>query len=221
VAGREKKSRANPRSSSAGPTAGRAGASSGAPAAAGLLRFGWRLLFAFLPVLLVWLLASPLYNRFLTPLIEGTVRLFEIPDHTSLFLRDDALMMITRNDYGGGQGYLSEVRLADIHFNWLLWAALCLASAGVALKARLQRLAAGSLVLLLFHVLLGALFVGFVAATQKGDWSAAHFGPLSRNLLGLAKHIADLPLKLAMPLVLWVALFGLRAATPRGAGRRS
>jgi hypothetical protein len=185
-------------------------------ASAGLPRFALRLLLAFVPVLFLWLLASPIYNRLLTPLVEGTVRLFEIPDRTSLFLRDDALMMITRNDYGGGQGYLSEVRLADIHFNWLLWAALCLASAAGTWQERLRRLAIGSLVLLGFHILLGALFVGFVAATQKGDWSATHFGPLTRNVLGLAKHIADLPLKLAMPLVLWVALFGLRSATHRG-----
>jgi hypothetical protein len=193
-------------------------ANTGAKARAprGLLGFGLRLLVAFVPVLLFWLLASPLYNRFLTPLVEGAVRLFESPDRTSLFLRDDTLMMITRNDYGGGQGYLSEVRLADLHFNWLLWAALCLASAGATWRERWRRLAIGSLALLCFHVVLGALFVGFVAATQKGDWSAAHFGPVARNFLGLAKHLADLPLKLAMPLVLWVALFGLRPAVSSG-----
>ncbi len=67
-----------------------------------------------------------------------------------------------------------------------------------------------------FHLVLTALSAEFVYATQLGDWSLAHYGPWARNVIGLTKHVTDLPLKLAMPLILWVAFFGLSGIQKTG-----
>jgi hypothetical protein len=202
----------------------RAGAGSAPPAGsagsagpAKFARFAWtklakRLPLAFLPALAVWLALSPLYNRILTAGSENLLRVFESPDRSSFYLRDSGWMMVTRSDYGGGQGSLHEIRLADVHFNFLLWTAFAFATPAWALRARAKAWGSGLVVLALFHLALTALQAEFVYATQLGDWSTSHYGPFARNVIGLTKHVADLPLKLAMPLVLWVAFFGLRGA---------
>lgn len=172
-------------------------------------RLAKRLPLAFLPALAVWLLFSPLYNRWLTVGSEGFLRLFESPDRSTFYLRDSGWMMVTRADYGGGQGSLHEIRLADVHFNFLLWSAFAFATPGMPLAERLRRWAQGLLILGPFHLVLTALSAEFVYATQLGAWSLSHYGPWSRNLIGLSKHVTDLPLKLAMPLILWVGFFGL------------
>jgi hypothetical protein len=160
----------------------------------------------------VWLALSPLYNRILTVGSENLIRVFESPDRSSFYLRDSGWMMVTRSDYGGGQGSLHEIRLADVHFNFLLWTAFAFATPGLALGPRGKAWGSGLVVLALFHLVLTALQAEFVYATQLGEWSTSHYGPWARNVIGLTKHVADLPLKLAMPLVLWVAFFGLRGA---------
>ena len=54
-----------------------------------------------------------------------------------------------------------------------------------------------------------ALFlrVKFIYATQLGDWSLEHYGPVARNAWGLAKHLADLPFKFGVPVALWASFF--------------
>ncbi len=200
------------------PKAGPAGKSAPATVAPGFdwARLAKRLPLAFLPALAVWLLFSPLYNRLLTAGTESFLRVFESPDRSTFYLRDNGWMMVTRSDHGGGQGSLHEIRLADVHFNFLLWTAFAFATPGLALAERLRRWGKGLLVLGAFHLVLTALSAEFVYATQLGDWSLAHYGPWARNVIGLTKHVTDLPLKLAMPLILWVAFFGLSGIQKAG-----
>jgi len=72
------------------------------------------------------------------------------------------------------------------------------------------------LVAVFFHLLLVLLWVKFTYATQLGAWSLAHYGPLARNFWGLGKHLLDLPVKLALPLVLWAAFYLRRLLPARG-----
>ena len=51
-------------------------------------------------------------------------------------------------------------------------------------------------------------------ATQLGSWSLEHYGAFARNAYGLGKHLADLPFKLAFPLVLWTAFYWPLVAPP-------
>ena len=137
------------------------------------LRLAKRLPLAFLPALVVWVALAPLYNRLLTHAAESTLRLFESPDHSTLYVRDNGWMMVTRNDLGGGQASLDEIRLADLHFNFILWSAFAFATPSVGRAERLKRWLMGNVLLATFHVLLAVLAVAFVFATQLGDWSLA------------------------------------------------
>ena len=47
----------------------------------------------------------------------------------------------------------------------------------------------------------------FVYATQLGSWSLANYGAVARNLYGMGKHLLDLPIKLALPLILWASFY--------------
>jgi hypothetical protein len=176
--------------------------------ATNLRRFVLRLFAALPVVVLLWAAASPLYNRILAGLGEPLVRLFESPNRTTLYVRGYEQLMITRSDYGGGQGYLAEVRLPDLHFTWILFAALALATPGVEWAERGRRILFGAGLFVIFHLLLLFLRVEAVYATELGDWSLARYGRFAREAIGLAKHVADLPVKLALPFALWWGLFG-------------
>ncbi len=73
-----------------------------------------------------------------------------------------------------------------------------------ALVARGSGALLAALLATFFNLLLVLLWVKFLYATQLGPWSLEHYSPFARNAWGLAKHLADLPLKLALPLLLWL-----------------
>jgi hypothetical protein len=158
-------------------------------------------------VVAVWLLATPFYNTFLRHAAERLVRLAERPPVTRLMPRDRHHLVLARADL---RGALRTTRVTDVHFPLVLLALLFLATPGIPTRRRLETLGWALLAAAFFHVVSLAAWVQFVYATQLGSWSAAHYGPASRNLLGLAKHLLDLPLKLALPVVLWAA-FHLRS----------
>ena len=167
-----------------------------------------------LPCILGWLAITAFYNRFLTVSAENLLHLVESPNVTRLLPKEDnAYITVTRSDFPASRPNLYQVRVTDIHFNLFLLAALFLAMPGVSWKQRLANLAWALLISVFFHILLLFLWVKFVYATQLGDWSTAHYGELGYNLFGMAKHLLDLPFKLALPLALW-AVFYLKALLP-------
>jgi hypothetical protein len=58
-----------------------------------------------------------------------------------------------------------------------------------------------------FQMILVVFWVEFLYATQLGGWSVEHYGAVARNLWGLGKHVLDLPVKLALPLMLWAGFY--------------
>jgi hypothetical protein len=58
-----------------------------------------------------------------------------------------------------------------------------------------------------FQVLLVLFWVEFTYTTQLGTWSLEHYGAFARNFWGLGKHLLDLPIKLALPFILWAAFY--------------
>ena len=166
-------------------------------------RLARRALLWLLPVAAVWLLLTPLYNRVLVGEGAQLLRLTESPNATLLYLRDTHVLRIARLDIGGGQTALHETRLTDFHFDWILLAALFLATPGATPRERLRTLGWSSLGLAVFHLLLLLFYVKSVYANGLGDWSAQHYGAWGRNFWGLGKHILDLPVKFGLPFALW------------------
>lgn len=153
------------------------------------------------PVAAVWWLLTPAYNRFLIGAGENLIRIFESPDVTDLGPKDAHYTYVLHREYRSGPA--GQVRVTDLHFPLALMAVLFLAVPGVALKERFRRLGLATLVSVFFHLLLLALWVRFLYSTQLGEWSLERYSPLARESWGMAKHVADLPVKLALPLVLW------------------
>lgn len=171
-----------------------------------LSRFVRNLLLLIVPVTLVWLALTPLYNPFLTAATERLVHFTESPDVTRLHYLDH-FAQVVRLDLGAEKGYLYRIRVTDLHFNLILTGALFLATPGIAAKRRFENLGWATLASVVFHLLLFFFFVKFVYATQLGSWSAAHYGTFGQNFWGLGKHLLDLPFKFALPLILWAGFY--------------
>ncbi|MEM9553465.1 MAG: hypothetical protein AAGC60_04350 [Acidobacteriota bacterium] len=191
------------------------------------LRFAQRVMLWLIPVAVLWIAITPFYNRFLTQSAENLVRLTERPSVTRLQIKDTHYFVITRSDLPASQGFLDSVRVTDTHFPLLMLGAFFLAVPGIPWRRRLENLGWAVLIAIFFHIFSLFLWVKFIYATQLGDWSLENYGPLARNVWGLSKHLADLPFKLALPILLWAAFYFREltgrpapARTPRGKKKR-
>jgi len=161
-----------------------------------------------LPVIVVWSALAPWYNRFLETAAERLVRWSETPATSHLVPKDDDFVLLTRDDAATSKGFLYSIRVTDVHFNWLMLATFCLAVPAVPWRHRLENFGWATLILVFFHIVSLFLYVKFAYATQLGQWSLDHYPQAwKRETWGMAKHVFDLPLKFAMPFVLWGAFY--------------
>lgn len=168
-------------------------------------RFLRNILLWMVPVAAVWLLAVPVYNPFLTKATENLVRLTEKPPVTRLVAKETHYFIVTRTDLPSRA--LSSVRVTDSHFPLILTGVLFLAVPGISLRRRFENLGWATLVSVFFHILLLFLWVQFIYATQLGRFSLENYSSFAREAWGLAKHLADLPFKFSLPLILWSAFY--------------
>ena len=178
-------------------------------------RGGWalallrNLVLWLLPCWLVWALLTPFYNRLLLKAAEDLLHVFERPDVTALYphpaSRHDAY--VARLDFTPARRLVRAFRVTDVHFPLVLTAALFLAVPGVPRRERLANLGWALGATLLFDVLVIFFLAKSTYATRLGDWSLAHYGPLARNAYGMAEHLLDLELKLALPFALWAVFY--------------
>lgn len=160
-----------------------------------------------LPVALVWILITGIYNRFLITSTENLVRLTEKPRVTRLQIHDRHHLVITRTDFSTGRGFLFSIRVTDTHFPLIMLWAFFLAAPGVGWRQRLENLGWATLIAIFFHIVALFFRVKFVYTTQLGAWSGEHYGVLARNFGGLSSHLLELPFKFALPFVLWTAFY--------------
>jgi hypothetical protein len=165
------------------------------------------LLFWILPAAVVWLLLTPFYNRFLSVAGEQLARLTEFPGVTRLYIQETHQVLVTRSDMSGKQAFVYKFRLTDLHFNLILTVALFLAVPAVEKRRRFENLGWALLVSVCFHILVLFFYVKFVYSTQLGAWSNEHYGAFAQNLWGFGKHLLDLPIKLALPFILWTGFY--------------
>lgn len=192
---------------------GEAVAEGSKPGAAGADRWPWtyrlvrNTVLWLLPAAVVWALLTPSYNRFLEVAGQNLLGLTESPDVTRLDPRDEHTVTIARLDFPPQREVVSSFRATDLHFPVILLLALFLAVPDVPWRDRLSNLGVALVVTALFHVVLVLFWVKFVYATQLGDWSLEHYGAFGRNFWGLGKHLLDLPVKLALPFLLWAGFY--------------
>lgn len=159
------------------------------------------------PVALLWTLLAPVYNRFLLGSAENLVRWTESPNVTALPRKDSHFAFIQRLDFPPSRSLVHSFRVTDVHFHLVMLGALFLAVPRISWRRRLENLGWALLITIFFDIFLVFLYVKFTYATQLGAWSAAHYGSFARNFWGLGKHLFDLPFKLTLPFILWVAFY--------------
>lgn len=181
------------------------------------LRHARNVLLWLVPLWALWALLTPFYNRFVTVSAQNLLRLAERPAVTRLTRVDAHYVLPSRSDFPPGQANVNyRIRVTDIHYHLILLGALFLAVPGVPWRERLANLGVACLAAVFFHIVDLFLWVKFIYATQLGAWSSRNYGPFAQNFWGLAKHLFDLPFKLALPLGLWLAFY-FRELLPREA----
>lgn len=160
------------------------------------------------PVFALWAFATPLYNRVLLRVGETALNLVERPDVTELLQRRGGHeAYVARRDFPPARTLVQAFRVTDMHFHLVLLGTLFLAVPGVPWGRRLRNLGWAAFATVGFDLLLLVVYVEAVYATRLGDWSLAHYGPLARNAWGMAEHLLDLPVKLALPFALWAGFY--------------
>ncbi|HTG35456.1 MAG TPA: hypothetical protein VLB76_21245 [Thermoanaerobaculia bacterium] len=164
-------------------------------------------LLAVVPVALLWILLTPLYNRVLLESAQKLVRLTEYPSVTDLLRKDTHFAYIGRRDFPPARALVHSFRVTDVHFHLIMVGVLFLAIPRVSWRKRLENLGWAALITIFFDIFLIVFYVKATYAVQLGAWSLAHYGAFARNFYGLAKHLLDLPFKLSLPFLLWIVFY--------------
>jgi hypothetical protein len=176
-------------------------------------RPGWALrlvrnaLLWIVPVALLWLLLTSVYNRFLLGSAQNLVHLTEYPSVTDLLRKDQHFAYISRRDFPPAKSLVNSFRVTDVHFHLIMLGVLFLAVPAISWRRRLENLGWAFLITIFFDIFLIFFYVKFTYATQMGAWSTAHYGAFARNFWGLSYHVLDLAFKLALPFLLWAGFY--------------
>jgi hypothetical protein len=159
------------------------------------------------PVALLWVVMTSVYNRFLLGSAQNLVHLTEYPSVTDLLRKDTHFAYISRRDFPPARSLVHSFRVTDVHFHLIMLGVLFLAVPRVPWRRRLENLGWAFLITIFFDIFLIFFYVKATYAAQLGDWSLAHYGAFARNFYGLGEHVLDLAFKFALPLILWAAFY--------------
>src|SRR4029077_5459147 len=172
----------------------------------------WALLFLrnallwVVPVVLLWTLLTPVYNRFLLGSAQNLVHLTEYPSVTDLMRKDNHFAYISRRDFPPSRSLVHAFRVTDVHFHLIMLGVLFLAVPGIPWRRRLENLGWAFLITIFFDIF---LIFFYVKATYMhlGPWSTPHYSSFAINFWGLGEHVLDLAFKFALPLILWAGFY--------------
>ena len=176
--------------------------------ATSLGRFLRRLPVAVLVAAALWFVLKRPYNVALCWAAEAVARQTEYP-RAALVQPDKDHAILGRTDLRSDSGRL-RMSLTQIHFNFIPWLALVLALPGVFARGGWRQVAYALPLLVLSHLLALILHLKCFYAFSLGEWSAAHYSYLARNVYGSLRYFFDLPVTFCLPLLLWVGAFPQR-----------
>jgi hypothetical protein len=163
-----------------------------------------RLAAGFALGLAFWFAFSAPYERAVAAAARVATRLFESPAVTSIEARDGEFRL-DRSDFPPDSPR-PGLPAADLHFDFVLLAALFALTPRPLEGANLARFAAAAAILFVVHVAALCAQVQSLYATSLGPWSEAHYGAAARNLWAGAFHFWQVAGRFAAPFVLWWGL---------------
>jgi hypothetical protein len=167
-------------------------------AAAARLAAGFALGLAF------WFAFSSPYERAVAAGAQALTRVFERPATTSL-AASEGEFRLDRSDFPPDSPR-PGLPAADLHFNFVLLAALFALTPRPLQGANLARFGAAAAILYAVHVAALCAQIQSLYATSLGPWSEAHYGTVSRNLWAGAFHFYQVAGRFAAPFALWWGL---------------
>ena len=185
-------------------------------------RFVRRLPVAAIAALVVWVLLRPALDGAVSGFAQLLIRAYEYPRVTRLVVVDHRAE-VRRADMRSDSA-VPTVALTEIHFNTIVFLALCLALPRPWSRKQLERLLMGWSVLYLTQSLNLLFHVKFLYASAFGAWSFQQYTEAARNIFGFLQYATDLPGRFAFPFAIWIGfnwdrvmpVVGLSAEPPRG-----
>lgn len=185
-------------------------------------RTALKALAGFAAGLAIYVLITPLYDRFIASLAEKAIHLSESPDVTRLRRAPDGNVTVDRTDFDP-KSKRPGIPLRDLTFNFVLLTALFAASPRTFSDRNIGGFFLASLLLAVTHVLGAVAEVMSIYALKLGMWSRVNYSDFERNFWGVASHFYRLVLMYAFAFALWWVFRGpAQEAAPalRGARRR-
>lgn len=170
-----------------------------------------RLAIGFLAALGVWLAFSAPYERAVAGTAQVLLRLFERPAVTTLSAPGGEIR-VDRADFPPASPR-PGLPAADLHFNFVLLAALFALNPHPFAPGRFARFWLAAAALFAVHVLALVFQVEALYATRLGEWSGAHYGTFARNVWAGGFHFYEIAGRFAAPFVLWWAFGGPEEST--------
>ena len=155
----------------------------------------------FAASLALWWAATPGYNGFLATIAEPALRLLESPAATRLSA-EERRIVVDRSDFPSDSPR-PGLPADNLTFNVILFGTLAATARGLFSDRGIRRLALSAGILAVGHVASLVCTVKSLYATQLGEWSAANYGTLSRNLWATAAHFDRFVGSFALAFLLW------------------
>ncbi len=148
-----------------------------------------------------WFLFSAPYERVVAGAAGAVLRVFESPAVTTLSAVAGEIR-VERSDFPPASPR-PGLPAADLHFNFVLLAALFSMNPKPLEPRRFARFWAAATVLFVIHVAALVFQVEALYATRLGPWSEAHYGTVARNVWGAGFHFYQIAGRFAAPFALW------------------
>jgi len=172
-----------------------------------------RLAAGFLAGLAVWFAFAAPYERAVAGAAQASTRLFERPATTTL-AAENGEFRLDRSDFPPDSPR-PGLPAPDLHFNFVLLAALFALTPQPLSGVNVARFAAACALLFGIHVAALCAEVQSLYATSLGAWSEAHYGAIARNLWAAAFHFYQVAGRFAAPFALWWGLSRFELATAK------
>lgn len=158
-------------------------------------------LVGFLLAIAFWFGFSRTYETTVAVAAQALTNIFESPDVTRL-RSGKGEFLLDRRDFPPGSAR-PGLPAPDIHFNFVLLAALFAMDRRPLEASHVTRFFAASAVLSVVHVLALVFQVQSIYATSLGAWSDAHYGRISSNFWAAGWHFYLIAGRFAAPFALW------------------
>lgn len=156
----------------------------------------------------MWLLFAGPYHAAVAAPAQFLIRAFESPAVTNLRAQGSEVL-VDRSDFPPASPR-PGIPASDLDFNIAILTALFATAARPLSDRGIAKLLLACSILYLSHVAALVCGVESLYAFDLGEWSAAHYGPIARNIWATGSHFYRIAGIFAIPFGLWWALAAAR-----------